>query len=471
MNLLGRILGRGNFSGRDLSYDDAKRMARDPDPKLRERLAARSDLRPEVLYFLAEDHNPRVRRRIAANEATPGQADVLLARDSDGDVRADLALKIGRLAPDLPPGKMDQLQRLTLEALRILADDALPRVRQILAEEIKHLDNLPREVARKLARDVELTVAAPILEFSPLLDDRDLLEIITSAPIQGALAAISRRRNVTEPVTDAIAETDDVDAIAALLANPSAQIREQTLDRLIDRAPDHQPWHQPMVRRPHLSARAITRLSRFVSDSLLETLRARHKLDAKFTALVSERMRERFGAAVDDDTGDDRTADHREAPAPTPIEATALADRTAKIAAKAAPAEAKAAPAEAIAAEDRAMRALRQIGEAEAHHRAGKIDDAMIVSRLGDDDRDFLVQALALSARVAPGVVRRVLQSRSGKGVTALAWTAGLTMRTALELQTKVMRVPRSGILYARNGVDFPLEPEEMTWRLGMFAE
>jgi len=54
------------------------------------------------------------------------------------------------------------------------------RVRQILAEEIKALDCVPKEVVRRLARDVE-KVAAPILEFSPLLSDADLIEILTTA--------------------------------------------------------------------------------------------------------------------------------------------------------------------------------------------------------------------------------------------------------------------------------------------------
>ena len=66
-----------------LSYDESKRLARDGDRAVRERLAGREDVRPEVLYFLADDDSAEVRVRIAANVSTPRQADLTLARDHD----------------------------------------------------------------------------------------------------------------------------------------------------------------------------------------------------------------------------------------------------------------------------------------------------------------------------------------------------------------------------------------------------
>jgi len=55
----------------NLSYEEAKELARHKDPAVRRILAARPDLRPEILYYLAEDPHPDVRRQIAANQATP----------------------------------------------------------------------------------------------------------------------------------------------------------------------------------------------------------------------------------------------------------------------------------------------------------------------------------------------------------------------------------------------------------------
>lgn len=179
-----------------------------------------------------------MRREIASNEKTPRQADRLLADDVDDEVCCYLARKIGRIAPNLSQDDQDQIQELTFEVLDILAHDQLPQVRQIIAKEIKRSGSVLRVIIQHLARDLGVIVAAPVLEYSPLLSDEDLIEIIESVLIQGALSAFSRRTSVEATVAEAIANCDDRDAIAALLAKPSAQIHEETLDMLFDQAPD-----------------------------------------------------------------------------------------------------------------------------------------------------------------------------------------------------------------------------------------
>ena len=49
--------------------------------------------------------------------------------------------------------------------------------------------------------------------------------------------AISRRVALGQDVADAIVDTGDIEAVAELLGNASAQIREETLDRIVDQAP------------------------------------------------------------------------------------------------------------------------------------------------------------------------------------------------------------------------------------------
>ena len=59
-----------------ITYEESRKIANDPDPAIRKQLAARTDIRPEVLYYLAEDAAPEVRREIATNEQTPAHANV-----------------------------------------------------------------------------------------------------------------------------------------------------------------------------------------------------------------------------------------------------------------------------------------------------------------------------------------------------------------------------------------------------------
>jgi hypothetical protein len=129
---------------RPLSRDAVLHILEERGNAAREELAVRPDAAPEVLFFLASEGSLRARRAIAANSASPPHANRLLADDDDGDVRAELARKIGRLLPNLPPDASEKMRSLTIETIEKLAQDQLTRVRRILAEEIKALDCVPK---------------------------------------------------------------------------------------------------------------------------------------------------------------------------------------------------------------------------------------------------------------------------------------------------------------------------------------
>lgn len=399
----------------DLSYENSRTLARNGGDEQRRELAARRDIRPEILYYLATDKLVEVRREIATNIQTPRQADRLLVDDVDDEVRCELARKIARLAPHLSREEHDQVYKLTCEILDTLAHDELPRVRQIVSEEIKHSDAIPRDLVKHLARDVELVVSAPVLQYSPLLGDRELLEIIESKPVQGALAAISKRAAVRQPVADAIAERGDEDDIAALLANPSAQIREETLDSLLDTAPEKESWHEPLVERPELSLNAVRRIAKFVGMALLRILDERIDLPEEAVAAVRQAVARRIDKeGVNGDVGAGLNAD----------------------------------------------KAFKE----------GKINDELVQAYIDKGDHDFVTKALALKAGLPAAVVKRVISLQGAKSITALVWQAGLGMRTAIQVQLRVARVPPMDVLNAKDGTDYPLTEEELKWHADLFA-
>lgn len=420
-----RRLLRGNTP---LSYEQARDLASHSDPAIRGELARRSDLRPEILYFLAEDPVAEVRRQIAANPATPVQADLHLAADSDPSVRGDLAQKIARLAPGLSADEQDRLRHMTYGALELLARDQITRVRQILAEALKDVADAPPDLIRRLAHDSELMVSSPILEFSPVLSDEDLLEIIRSDPAVGALSAISRRKEVGEKVADRIAVSADIDAVAVLLANQSAQIREETLDRLLDRAMDHEAWHAPLVRRPQLSTRAATRLARFVADNLLQVLERRADFDPSTKAAVAAAVRRRVEEGASD------------------MAAFRRGDRCGS------------------APDNETDRARRLFTE-------GKLTEAAVVDALAANQTDFAIAGLATLAGVSEARVRKIIAMQSPKGTLALAWKAGFGMATAVTIQTKLAKVAPSDVLRPRPGThSYPMSPSDMQWQLDFFG-
>ena len=101
MELLQRVMRTVRGADPPIDYEESKRLAASKERADRHAVARHSEVRPEVLYYLAADADPQVRAAVAANESTPVQADLLLARDRDDRVRVDLAQKIARLTPVL----------------------------------------------------------------------------------------------------------------------------------------------------------------------------------------------------------------------------------------------------------------------------------------------------------------------------------------------------------------------------------
>ncbi len=431
-----------------LDYDAAKQMVCSDDPSVRRRLAAHPDAWPELLYYLASDNRPEVRREISINPATPRQADLLLVHDQDVTVRSNLALKIARIAPDLPPERLDEIERMTLDILESLARDQATEVRVILSEQLKSVPTAPSRVIGVLARDVELSVCGPVLRNSPILSEDDLLEIVFGGPPGGALAAIAERHPVPPLVSDAIATSDDVNAITTLLKNPSAQIREETLDRIIDQAPAYEVWHEPLVWRPQLPPRAAARLACFVADSLLQALKTRTDLGPLASRQIAEAVRNRLTrqSGAEDGGGEGRSE----------VKGAEAGKEKAKDKPKARSGDA------AGGEESPADKAKRLKLD-------GKLDEAAVAAALTDGDRAFVLAALAELAETAATSVDRVLASHSARGVTALVWRAGLSMRLARQVQLRLAQIPPKQVLNPANGIDFPLSEKDMRWQLDFF--
>ncbi|HYC06135.1 MAG TPA: DUF2336 domain-containing protein [Azospirillaceae bacterium] len=208
-----------------MAYQKAKDRAADPDPSVRAELAVQVDVRPELLYYLADDDAPEVRRAVAANDATPLRAVARLARDPDPQVKEFLAARLGRALPGLLPAEQAALRDLAVHALEMLAADQLARVRAAVASAIADIDCAPPRIAVTLARDVAREVAEPVLRLCAGLSDEALLDLLASRAGEGWVAeAIAARRAVSRPVAEAVLRGGDAAAAASLLNNPGASL-------------------------------------------------------------------------------------------------------------------------------------------------------------------------------------------------------------------------------------------------------
>ncbi len=426
--MLGWVLGKrrrkkqqNKPKGERPSYDQAKVILQNGSVEERRVLAMHEDFEPEILYYLANDENPIVRREIADNDGTPLQADMILAKDPDLEVRKELAHKLGRLLPDISTNQQDKLSRMALDILDTLAHDQIRDVRAIVSDQIKHAQNVPRSIVRQLAQDAETVVSAPVLEYSPLLSDRDLLEIVALGIESVAITSIARRKDLTEEVVDAIIESEDDNAIPALLQNESAEISDTTIDLIAIEAENHVEWHPTLVDRGSLPVRTVRRIASFVSAALFERLIDKNDVAEADVAEMRMEVRKRIDSDELLETNDDK-------------------------------------------ARSTAMMRAEQL------HKEGKLNEAILMQAVDQSDTHFACYAMSYMSGLPSEIVTKMLGSGSGKAVTSLCWEAGISMRAAVKIQRNVAKVQPNSILRARGGNEFPLTEDDMKWQVEFYG-
>jgi uncharacterized protein (DUF2336 family) len=107
-------------------------------------------------------------------------------------------------------------------------------LRQRCALGLARVNDAPKTLLRYLARD-EISVAGPLLEEGLGFDDSDLIATIR-ASVSTHWLALSRRRRLSEAVTDALIHTGDIAVIEAVLRSPTAQVSTQGLDVAVSRS-------------------------------------------------------------------------------------------------------------------------------------------------------------------------------------------------------------------------------------------
>jgi uncharacterized protein (DUF2336 family) len=170
-----------------------------------------------------------------------------------------------------------------------------------LAVTLKCSPVLPRDVVLKLARDVE-SVASPLLSFSPVFTDADLVEVIRHAgPVRQL--AVARRESLSEPVTTALAETGGEAAVRAACANDNAVFSESGLQRAISRFAGSQQLLAAVAYRKALPLSVAERLVGMVSDHVRDHLIDGHALSPDLAMQVALGARERATIDLVDQAG------------------------------------------------------------------------------------------------------------------------------------------------------------------------
>jgi len=175
--------------------------------------------------------------------------------------------------------------------LRLMARDAAEQVRRALAVTLKSSPLIPRDIANRLARDVE-SIAVPMLNYSPVFSDGDLAEIVRiGGPVRQN--AVARRPVLSETVTSVIAEVAAPEAVRAACENKGAAFTEQGLQTAIDRFEASETVLASIALRGALPASVSERLVTLITGELRERLISGHGVTPQTALAVAIGTRER----------------------------------------------------------------------------------------------------------------------------------------------------------------------------------
>ena len=172
--------------------------------------------------------------------------------------------------------------------------EARAHVAQVLAK----LDRAPGTVVVKLAND-DIEVARPLLQFSNVLSDDDLIDIITHQSDEHR-EAIASRFTVAGRVGEAIVDHGQTGSVVRLVRNTNAQLHKATLEKLVERATKDAEIAADLRGRTDIDWNLLRGEIDGVASKVLATL---GEIDRRFdpvaagkvNAVVYNRMRNRAG--------------------------------------------------------------------------------------------------------------------------------------------------------------------------------
>jgi uncharacterized protein (DUF2336 family) len=212
-----------------------------------------------------------------------------LLEDPSADNRSQTAKKV---AAGFGDGVLSERERTIAEDIfKVMVRDVEVRVREALSVNLQNCAYLSHDIARALAEDVD-SVALPMLQFSTVLTDDDLVEIVANHG-SSKQNAVAKRETVSEVVSEALVDAGDATVVSTLMSNKGARIAEPTMEKALDKHGDSVKVSQTMALRPELPISVAERLVSMVSDSIRDHILKSHDLPAETVTDLIVQSREK----------------------------------------------------------------------------------------------------------------------------------------------------------------------------------
>lgn len=168
------------------------------------------------------------------------------------------------------------------EVLCQLADIVEVEAREHVAKLLAPLERAPGSVVLKLANDV-IEVAGPLLEFSTVLSDDDLIEIAEHRS-EDHRVAIARRKDLAGRVGEAIATFGSEPSVSRLLHNERAHLTRGAVERIAELALENEALAASLRSRKDIDWAEVRAEVSSVGSKALESLGLMARGDTQSTA-------------------------------------------------------------------------------------------------------------------------------------------------------------------------------------------
>ncbi len=181
--------------------------------------------------------------------------------------------------------------RLANEIFRLLLKDTEIKVRKLMAETLKSNMEVPHDIIWALANDKE-EISVPILQFSYVLSEEDLIAIVRATQEHPKLKAVARRETLSKEVSHALIEKRQHEVTRELLSNRGAVIADSSMDLILEEFAGENSILEELVHRGGLPYAFAERLFSTVSDSLKKQLTQRYNVAKKTAEDTAQSARE-----------------------------------------------------------------------------------------------------------------------------------------------------------------------------------
>lgn len=203
---------------------------------------------------------------------------IALAGDPDPAARQALSQRVTAICLSDDRQLSQQEKEVAGHILIRLSREFETQLRVKLAHQFAASPQAPKLLIQALAQD-EVEVSAPIISQSPLLEERDLIEIIMNKTHAHRLN-VAMRSGITSAVSSALVQTEEPDVLKALVNNQSAEIAGAAMEYLVAESKEQKDLQEPLIARSDLSPSLVQKMFTFVSDALKKEIQTRFAIDS-----------------------------------------------------------------------------------------------------------------------------------------------------------------------------------------------